>query len=105
MELQAGVSSFDPTQMFHIPALIVSSIGDLGRLGLLDAYLPSSTKKAVIIEDVICGIRIRVPPLTNLIYQYDGRISCHFMSAGEYTTGESLKLVTDSFEEWIAALF
>ncbi|KAH8115367.1 hypothetical protein DFH11DRAFT_1726222 [Phellopilus nigrolimitatus] len=97
--------NFDPS-IFHIPALIVSSVGDLGRLGLLTSYLPrvGGQAQTLAVQDVVCGIRVRVPIVMNVLYEYDGRLSCHFFSGGEYMTKEGLGLVTGCFEEWTAAM-
>ncbi|KAI5118789.1 hypothetical protein M0805_005018 [Coniferiporia weirii] len=96
--------SFNP-HMFDVPALIVSSVGDLGRLGLLDAYHPAPGKvQRVVVDDVVCGIRIRTPPLMGLLWEYRGELACHFFTAGEYMTPAALALATRLFEEWAAAL-
>ena len=99
-----NLPSFNPNA-FTIPALIVSSIGDLGRLDLLTAFTPSGGEaKTITVQDVICSVRVRTPPVMNLLYQYDGQLHCHFFSGGEFTTPESLRLVTDAFEEWTNSL-
>lgn len=56
------------------------------------------------VKDVICGIRVRTAPVMNLFWEYNGRISCHFMSAGEYTTSAELERITQLYEEWTEAL-
>ncbi|KAI5118790.1 hypothetical protein M0805_005019 [Coniferiporia weirii] len=96
--------SFNP-HTYDVPALLVSSIGDLGRLGLLDAYHPAPGKvQRVVVDDVVCGIRMRTSPLMNLLWEYRGELTCHFFTAGEYMTPAALALVTRLFEEWTAAL-
>lgn len=102
--MQASLDAFNP-HMLDVPSIVVSSIGDLGRLNLLSRFLPSPDHtKPLVVHDVVCGIRIRTPPVMNLLYQYDGRLSCHFYTASEFNTAETLKLMTDAFEEWTAAL-
>ncbi|KAH8115366.1 hypothetical protein DFH11DRAFT_1588939 [Phellopilus nigrolimitatus] len=101
----ATYQNFDPKPLY-IPSIIVSSLGDLGRLGLLNSYLPRSgdSRQTLTVQDIVLGIRARLPMAMNVLYEYDGRLSCHFFSGGEYTTKEALGLVTGCFEEWTAAM-
>ncbi|KAL5525434.1 hypothetical protein ACEPAF_9304 [Sanghuangporus sanghuang] len=104
--LHNAFDAFTP-QIFDLPALIVSSLGDLDRLGLLSPFVPSpdnEPKTRLVVNDVICGIRIRMPPIMNLFWEYRGMITCHFMASGEYTTSDELALMTAAFEEWTNAL-
>lgn len=86
--------------------MMVSSIGDLGRLDLLTPFVPSKVpgSKTITVTDVMCGARMRTWPVATLLYQYDGRLCCHFLTAGEYTTMEGLKMMTDTFERLTAAV-
>ncbi|KAH8116825.1 hypothetical protein DFH11DRAFT_1134109 [Phellopilus nigrolimitatus] len=89
---------------FDIVCPIVSSIGDLSRLGLLNAYLPSSTRKTLTVEDVIISLGVHKPMFMVMCYQYDSQLSVYFTTAGEFATAESLKLAADIFEEWMMAI-
>ncbi|KAL5479106.1 hypothetical protein ACEPAI_2394 [Sanghuangporus weigelae] len=104
--LHNAFGAFTP-QIFDLPALIVSSLGDLGRLGLLSSFVLSpddEPKTRLVVHNVICGIRIRMPPIMNLFWEYRGKITCHFMAGGEYTASDELALMTAAFEEWADAL-
>ncbi|KAH8823438.1 hypothetical protein DL96DRAFT_1713848 [Flagelloscypha sp. PMI_526] len=96
-----SIHTFQP-QVFHVPALIVSSVGDVdGRLDILSSYTPSKGNKTLTITEAITGIRMRVPPLMNLLWQFDGKLSCQWFTAGEYTTQDELDSVVEVFKKWI----
>ncbi|KAI3607000.1 hypothetical protein WG66_007926 [Moniliophthora roreri] len=99
---QGIIHNFDHS-ILHAPFLITSSIGDLGRLGIFDAYRPSQAQehKTVTVTDAICGQRVRVPAIMNLFWEYDGKLSCQWFTGGEWTTEEELKQVVDAFRRWI----
>lgn len=84
----------------------ISSIGDLGRLNIFTDYLPTEAQadKTIVVKDVICGLRMHMPPIMNLVYQYNGELSCHFYAASEFTTADALKVATDTFEEMVASV-
>lgn len=97
---QDSIHTFNPG-LFHVPALICSSIGDLDRLGIFDSYTPSRQNKTITVTEAISGIRMRVPPLMNLCWQYDGKLSCQWFTAGEHTTKGELVEVVEAFKRWI----
>lgn len=87
--------------------MIVSSLGDLRRLDLLSSFVPASDgepKARLLVNDIICGVRIRTPPIMNILWEYRGKIACHFMAGAEYTTPDNLTSMTGAFEEWTKAL-
>ena len=85
----------------HGPFGIVSSVGDLSRLGILNAYLPSAKgDRKLTITDLLLGIRIRIPSFTVIAYQFNGELCCNFCIASEYTTPEAFGFMTDAFVEW-----
>ncbi|KAF9256312.1 hypothetical protein L218DRAFT_1007489 [Marasmius fiardii PR-910] len=96
-----GIIHNFPKNLLHVPALITSSIGDLGRLNIFDPYLPSQGNKTLTVVDVFCGQRVRVPAIMNLFWQYDGKLSCQWFTGGEWTSEDELKEVVDSFKRWI----
>ncbi|KAH8119091.1 hypothetical protein DFH11DRAFT_1539968 [Phellopilus nigrolimitatus] len=63
--------NFNP-EIFYVPAIFVSSIRNLGRLGLLNSYLPHPREQALAVHDVVCGIRARAPVLIIMLYEYNG---------------------------------
>ncbi|KAL0581971.1 hypothetical protein V5O48_000029 [Marasmius crinis-equi] len=100
-ESSQGIIHNFPKNILHVPALITSSIGDLGRLNIFDAYLPSKNNGTLTVVDAICGQRMRVPAIMNLFWQYDGKLSCQWFTGGEWTTEEELQQVVDAFRRWI----
>ncbi|EJD04950.1 uncharacterized protein FOMMEDRAFT_145636, partial [Fomitiporia mediterranea MF3/22] len=117
LELHHRFSTFTP-KMVDLPLLLVSSIGDLERPDLLSSFVPArpsphpslqqrteytskqAPEQTIIVHNVICGIRARIPPIMNILWEYNGRIACHFMTGSEYMTGEELAILTRRFEEW-----
>lgn len=104
-----AIESFSP-QIFDLPLILISSIGDMGRLNIL-ASLPSSQAKTkispdekLVLNDIICGVRVRIPPTINLFWEYQGRMTYHFMTGGDYTTTEQLESLARNFEEWTKAI-
>lgn len=96
--------AFDPSS-FAIPALIISSVGDLARLDALNAFIPSPEKRryngaALEVTATTLGIRLRTAPIMNLLWSFRGRLHCHFLAAGEYTRPETLQHVVSAFEDW-----
>ncbi|THH03330.1 hypothetical protein EW145_g6347 [Phellinidium pouzarii] len=82
----------------------ISSIGDTGRLGIFDSYRPGKHNQSLTIEDIIISMRTRIYALSSTILEYDDKLSCLFSTAGKSMTDESMKLFTDVFEEWTAAI-
>ena len=68
----ANVDEVDMTP-FKAPAPIYSSIGDLGRLGLLEEFRPSSQKKTLTVDEVDFSLRNPMPCPYNVFFEYDGR--------------------------------
>jgi hypothetical protein len=88
--------------MLQTPELIVSSIGDLGRLDMLNEYRAGAkSNQTITVQDAICGQRMRVPALMNLLWEYDGRLSCQWFTGGEWMTHAQLQRVIEAFEGWI----
>ncbi|KAK7051060.1 hypothetical protein VNI00_005172 [Paramarasmius palmivorus] len=97
---QGIIHNFDKN-ILHVPALVTSSIGDLGRLHIFDEYQPSRGNKTLTVIDAICGQRMRVPAIMNLFWQYDGKLSCQWFTGGEWTTEKELQEVVEAFRRWI----
>ena len=98
-EVHFDLDSGLDTQAFDDPYPLISSIGDLGRLHILSNYLPSVKNGMLEVDDVLCGTRMGIHPILNLLYQFNGELSCHFIAGADYITADSLQLVTDIFEE------
>lgn len=74
----------------------MSSLGDMGRLGLFTKFKPSEQNKGLIVRDIVSGIRIRNSVLFNLLWEYNGALTLHFHAAGEYNNVSDVKTVTDT---------
>lgn len=83
---------------------VISSIGDLERLNLLNAYLPSAGNPTLTVEDLVFSIRIRMPVIIALIYQYNGELSLHLHTAAEFSSEEDINLLNDLFHQWVAEI-
>ncbi|OCB90912.1 hypothetical protein A7U60_g1822 [Sanghuangporus baumii] len=105
MEAHVTSQTFNPA-VFQIPAFIISSIGDLGRLGILMDYLPGtpSEQTTLSVDDIATGLRCTIAPIVELLCQHNGRLSCHFGTSAENTSEQSLQLETDLLERWVDAL-
>ncbi|KAG7089984.1 hypothetical protein E1B28_011607 [Marasmius oreades] len=102
-ESHEAIHNFDH-EVFHIPALAMSSVGDMGRLNLFNAYLPSQRNETLTVVDMVVGQRMRVPAVLNICWQYAGKLQCHWATGGEWMTEEELQQVVDSFMRWIKIL-
>lgn len=103
--------------IFAIPALIVSSVGDLARLDLLSDLVASSPAtgipgdenadttngeaKPLQVTATTLGIRLRTAPVMNLNWTFRGQLHCHFLAAREHTRPETLEHVVRAFDEWV----
>lgn len=104
MEGHIASQTFNPAA-FHMPALIISSIGDLGRLGVLTDYLPGASEQTTLtVDDLVTGLRVTIAPVVELLYQYNGRLAYHLGTSGVNTSEESLQLETVIIQEWVDAL-
>ncbi|KAH8116768.1 hypothetical protein DFH11DRAFT_1505398, partial [Phellopilus nigrolimitatus] len=101
--VHAAASAFDPHSL-DIFCATNTSIGDLNRLNLLNAYLPSATRKTLTVEDVVLSTRNSGPMFTTVCYQYNGQLALHFCMADDFATAKSLRHVADIFEEWTMAV-
>ena len=108
------IPAFTP-MIFAIPALIVSSVGDLSRLDVLsdltaappvaetpgDSEVVSGDAKPLQVTAATLGIRMRTAPVMNLNWTFRGQLHCHFLAAREHTRPETLERVVRAFEEWV----
>lgn len=100
--------SFDASQ-FYIPVIGVSSVGDLGQLGLFNDFLPENPHPVMktltlIVEDIMGGARFCAPLTASIFYQYNGRLTIHSSTSGDYTSERDLELQTEVLKEWVDVL-
>ncbi|KAF9258214.1 hypothetical protein L218DRAFT_813123, partial [Marasmius fiardii PR-910] len=84
----------------HIPNLAVSSIGDFGRLNLLNDYLPSKKNATLTVTDLVHGQRMRIPMILHASWTFDGKFNSHWFTGGEWMTEEEFQLIVESFKKW-----
>lgn len=87
----------------------VSSVGDLGQLGLFNEFIPENSqptlkKPTLIVEDIIGGARFCAPLTASIFYQYNGKLTIHSSTSGDYTSDKDLGLQTEILREWADAL-
>ena len=64
--MNAIAGAFSPAILQAVTP-VISSIGDLQRLNLLNAYLPSAKNPTLTINDLVFAIRVRLPVIIALI--------------------------------------
>lgn len=96
-------SAFSPAILQAVTP-IISSIGDLERLGLLNAYLPSAKNPTLTVNDLVFAIRVKLPIIIALIYQYNGELSLHLHTSAEFSGDEDVKLLSGLFQQWVTEI-
>ena len=90
---------------FMTTAPIISSFGDLTRLGYLESFRPSAQSDALVVDDVDFTIRVPLPGTSFSVFEYDGKLRLRmctgrkFASEGEMEIRE--RIVKELFEEFI----
>lgn len=95
--------AFGPA-ILQVVTPVISSIGDLERLGLLNAYLPSAKNPTLTVNDLVFAIRVKLPIIIALIYQYNGELSLHLHTSAEFSDDEDIKLLSGLFNQWVAEI-
>lgn len=98
--MNAIAGAFSPAILQAVTP-VISSIGDLERLNLLNAYLPSAKNPTLTINDLVFAIRVRLPVIIALIYQYNGELSLHLHTSAEFASDEHIKLIGGLFDQWV----
>ena len=85
-------------------APIYSSIGDLGRLGLLESFRPSARNDTLTVDEVDFSARNLMPCPYNVSIEYDERFHLRVTVGKKFAFGEMglrLKVVKDLFDALI----
>lgn len=94
---------FSPS-ILQVVTPVISSIGDLERLNLLNAYLPVAKNPTVTINDLVFAIRVKLPVIIALIYQYNGELSLHLHTSAEYTSEADIEFSSGLFHQLVAEI-
>ena len=99
--------SFADAGLFSAPATfngsytLVTSTGDLDRLGTLNSYFPVEKNAPFTITDIVLGVRSRFGAIACVTYQLNGEIHCHFSTGLDYHTVGEFERIIESFSEWV----
>ena len=90
---------------FMTTAPIISSFGDLTRLGYLEDFRSSAQNETLTIDDVDFTVRLTLPSTSFSIFEYDGKLRLT-MSTGRKFSSEGemelrARLVKELFNELI----
>ena len=96
-----GTAEQFDTSAFEVVTPFISSIGDFGRLGILNDFLPSTEAKAFTVDDVIFSMRSTLPTFLSYAYEYDGQLQVVFFSGCRYTHKNMVDYYSKSLQKWI----
>ncbi|KAJ3727362.1 hypothetical protein DFJ43DRAFT_1086588 [Lentinula guzmanii] len=97
-EKQEMCKTFHPSSMM-VKLPISSSIGDFDHLGLFGRYLPSSTSPTKV-HRVLFRARPLTPTITNIFYQYDGRLNCSLLAAAQWYSPPEMDEMETALRTW-----
>ncbi|KZT04207.1 uncharacterized protein LAESUDRAFT_728445 [Laetiporus sulphureus 93-53] len=78
-----------------------TSIGDMTRLGYLEAFRPASGHKTLIVEDLTTTAHSGSPGAVMNVVQYDNELRLKLVRGSKFTTQEDLDLQGRVLKEWI----
>lgn len=96
--------------MHYIPSsrddvtLGISSLGDLSRLGHLEAFRPSSGNKTLVVEDIVSSMRYTRAGGMGVFFQYEDQFRVKVTKGARYATKEELELQSKILREWFDAI-
>lgn len=117
----AEFATFNPA-LFTLPALLISSIGDLARLNILTKFMPerqssdamapsapesikdpkeAENRGKLEVTETASGLRHRAATPEITVWTYNGRLHCHFTAAREYITNEAFARFVSAFGDWV----
>ena len=97
----ADAGLFSPSATFNGSYTVVSSTGNLDRLGTLNSYFSSDKNAPFTITDIVMGVRTRIAAITCVTYQINGEIQCHFSAGLDYHTAGEFERTMESLLEWV----
>ena len=105
----AGFSAIGNAEEFDIApfmttAPMVSSFGDMARLGLLESFRPSAGNETVVINDIDCTMRYPLPSLFFVFFEYDGRLRLTMVSGKDFASGQDMEMRSRVIKEMFDAL-
>ncbi|KIK68746.1 hypothetical protein GYMLUDRAFT_237753 [Collybiopsis luxurians FD-317 M1] len=98
-EKQAMCMDFDPSSMMvRVP--ISSSIGHIEGLGLFTKYTPGSTGY-VVVDRILIRVRPLTPKMTNICWQYDGKLNCCLLAAAKWNRPSEMDVMEKTLRKWV----
>ncbi|KAJ4470675.1 hypothetical protein C8J55DRAFT_608207 [Lentinula edodes] len=97
-EKQAMCKSFHPSSMM-VRSPISSSIGHLEGLGLFTKYTPSSSS-LIQVHRVLFRARPLTPTMTNIFWQYDGKLNCSLLAAAKWNSPAEMDGMEKALRKW-----
>ncbi|KAJ3902888.1 hypothetical protein F5879DRAFT_990633 [Lentinula edodes] len=97
-EKQAICKSFNPSLMM-VKSPIGSSIGHLEGLGLFTKYAPGSSSPTQV-PRVLFRAHVSGPTMTNLYWQYDGKLNCSLLAAAKWNSPSEMDRMETTLRKW-----
>ncbi|KAJ3880468.1 hypothetical protein F5051DRAFT_437866 [Lentinula edodes] len=97
-EKQAMCKSFHPSLMM-VRSPISSSIGHLEGLGLFTKYTPGSSSLTQV-HRVLFRARPLTPTMTNIFWQYDGKLNCSLLAAAKWNSPAEMDGMEKALRKW-----
>ncbi|KAJ3888750.1 hypothetical protein GG344DRAFT_67678 [Lentinula edodes] len=97
-EKQAICKSFNPSLMM-VKSPIGSSIGHLEGLGLFTKYAPGSSSPTQV-PRVLFRAHVSGPTMTNLYWQYDGKLNCSLLAAAKWNSPSEMDRMEMTLRKW-----
>ena len=83
---------------------IFTSFGDMSRLGILEAFRPSSGHETLIVDELDFTIRSTLPGTEFVLYQYDGRFCIRTSNGRRFMSVEDVELQCRIVKDLFSAL-
>lgn len=104
-----GLAKMLNAAMFDVPGLIVSSTGDIDRLGYLSRWSPSrlsatSSAPSLVVTQLTISMRATFMPTICTFWEWDKKITLNLHAARKYHDEEDLQIFKEATKRWINAI-
>ena len=86
-------------------AMMYTSFGDMGRLGLLEGFRPSASNDTITVENIDFSLRTLLPSSFYTLYEYDDQLHLRISVGEKFGFGGEMNIRTRVIRELFEDLF
>lgn len=100
----ATVPEVDMGMFMANAAPTFGSLGDMGRLGILEIFRPSTGNGKIVVDELEFNIKSSLPAAGFSFFEYDGRFQVRSVTGKRFCTEEEMKLRMEIIKELFDSL-